>query len=135
MDPLQLNPLALAYLGDAVYELEVRKYLLDQGLVRVKQLHAAAVSMVKATTQAKVMHRLQSLLDEEESSVVRRGRNSKSGSPPKNTDVIDYRYATAFECLIGYWYLKGEQHKIDEAFQQALKVVEASDKSDLDRVD
>ncbi|HWJ03311.1 MAG TPA: ribonuclease III domain-containing protein [Verrucomicrobiae bacterium] len=120
MEPAQLNSLVLAYLGDAVYELEVRKYLVASGLAKVKQLHSAAVGMVRATTQAKVVHRLLPELTEEEAGVVRRGRNAKSGSVPKNTDVIDYRYATAFEALIGYWYLKGEFAKIERVFNMAV---------------
>lgn len=126
MDPLQLNPLVLAYLGDAVYELEVRRFLVEQGLAKVKELHATAVSLVKATTQAKVIREIIASLDEEEAGVVRRGRNAKSGAAPKHTDIIDYRYATAFEALIGYWHLKGRVEKIDYAFELALQVAKNS---------
>ena len=122
MNPTQTNSLILAYLGDAVYELEVRRFLVDKGLAKVKELHTGAVNMVKATTQAQVMHHLLPLLNEEEAAVVRRGRNAKSGTVPKNTELIDYRYATALEALIGYWYLKNEQAKIDQTFQLVLKV-------------
>ncbi len=118
-----MNSLVLAYLGDAVYELEVRKYLVEQGLTRVKQLHVSAVNMVKATTQAKVIHELLSDLDEQELAVVKRGRNAKSGTAPKNTDIIDYRYATAFEALVGFWYLKGRQDRIAQTFELVKKVI------------
>ncbi len=118
-----MNPLVLAYLGDAVYELEVRKFLISQGLSKVKELHGTAIRMVKATTQAKAIHQLLPSLNEEEAGIVRRGRNAKSGTAPKNTEIIDYRYATAFEALIGYWYLKGYNAKIYLAFQFALRIV------------
>jgi ribonuclease III family protein len=119
VEPDTLSSLVLAYLGDAVYELEVRKFLVEQGVTKVKDLHTAAVKMVKATTQAKVIHELLPSLDDLELAIVKRGRNAKSGTAPKNTEVIDYRYATAFEALIGYWHLKGRQDKIDQAFELA----------------
>jgi len=122
MDPLQLNPLVLAYLGDAVYELQVRKVLVEQGLTKVKELHSSAVNLVKATTQAKAVRQLSTSLNEEEAGVLRRGRNAKSGTAPKNTDIIDYRYATAFEALIGYWYLTGSTGKIEDAIKLVLRV-------------
>lgn len=113
----ELNALALAYLGDAVYELWVRKHLLDLGIVKVKELHKAAVSYVRAGAQAEILNRLRPYLDEEELQVVLRGRNTKGGYP-KNVDVVTYRHATAFEALVGYWQIAGRPDRIDWAFNQ-----------------
>lgn len=124
MDFTQLNSQALAYLGDAVYELEVRKYLLNKGIIRVKDLHSAAIKMVRAGTQARVIHHILPALNEMEAAVVRRGRNAKPGMVPKNAEIIDYRYASAFEALIGYWYLTGNQDKITWAFGEVVSLLE-----------
>lgn len=122
MDPFKSKPSILAYLGDAVYELRVRQYLISLGTLRVNELHAAAVKLVKATTQAQVMHRIIPLLDEDEASLMRRARNAKTGPAPKNTGIVDYRYATAFEALIGFWHLIGREDRIDLACKYALEI-------------
>ena len=124
MPPEQVSCLVLAYLGDAVYELYVRSYLLGNGRVKVNNLHKQAVKFVQAKTQAQVLKALEGTLDETEASVVRRGRNTKSVHVPKNAEVIDYRHATALECLFGYLYLQGRYERITEIFAYALKVVE-----------
>lgn len=98
-------PLALAYLGDAFYELYVRRFLLDAGVVKVKDLHRTAVELVRASAQVELLRWLESQLDEQELEWVRRGRNADSGRCPKSTDVVTYRLATGFECLLGYWSL------------------------------
>ncbi|WP_277679519.1 Mini-ribonuclease 3 [Gracilibacillus dipsosauri] len=122
----QLKSLALAYMGDAVYEAQIRQYLLEKGNVRVHELHQLAVQYVKAYAQAKVV---QSWLDagvltEGEEAIVRRGRNAKSGSVPKNTSVQAYRHSTAFEALLGYLYLDGQTERLDELIQQAITIIE-----------
>ncbi|PWU67491.1 MULTISPECIES: Mini-ribonuclease 3 [Gracilibacillus] len=122
----QLKSLALAYMGDAVYETQIRQYLLEKGNVRVHELHQLAVQYVKAYAQAKVV---QSWLDagvltEGEEAIVRRGRNAKSGSVPKNTSVQAYRHSTAFEALLGYLYLDGQTERLDELIQQAITIIE-----------
>lgn len=124
MPPEQVSCLVLAYLGDAVYELYVRSYLIGDGRVKVNRLHKEAVKMVQAKTQAQVLKSLEGTLDETEAGVVRRGRNTKSVHVPKNAEVIDYRHATALECLFGYLYLKGRHERIAEIFAKAVKVVE-----------
>ena len=113
----ELNALALAYIGDAVYELWVRRHLLDAGCIRVQAMHKRAVGYVRASAQARILHTLLPGLDGEEQQVVLRGRNSK-GSYPRNVDVVTYRHATAFEALVGFWYLRGRQDRIDWAFGQ-----------------
>lgn len=117
-----MNALTLAYLGDAVYELWVRTHLLELGYEKVKDLHHIATDYVRASTQAQLLQGLMSELTETESQVVRRGRNAK-GSHPKSTDVITYRHATAFEALVGYWQLTGQEERMAWAFNQADSAV------------
>lgn len=123
----QLNALALAYMGDVVYETAVRRRLLEQGLTRPNDLHRGAVRYVRAASQAAVLNRWleAGTLTEEEQAVVRRGRNAKSGSIPKSTDVHTYRYSTAFEALIGYTYLLERRDRLEELIEQALAQLEA----------
>ncbi|MGM9988774.1 MAG: Mini-ribonuclease 3 [Bacillaceae bacterium] len=125
-DARQLNSLALAYLGDGVYELFIRAHLLSQGSIRPNQLHKQATKFVSAKSQARVLYHLFDLgmLTEEEEGVVRRGRNAKSGSVPKNTDVQTYRYSTAFEALIGYHYILGNEARMSEIVEIAISFVE-----------
>lgn len=113
----EMNALTLAYLGDAVYELWVRTHLLDLGHEKVKELHKQAISYVRASTQAQVLHALFPELDEVEQQVVLRGRNAKGGHP-KNVDVVTYRHATAFESLVGYWQLNGQSERMQWAFDK-----------------
>lgn len=122
MKSWEINALALAYLGDAVYELRVRSHLLECGLASVQELHKAATQYVRAATQAQILHRIMPELSEEEQQVVLRGRNAKGGHP-KNVDVVTYRHATAFEALIGHWQLDGQTSRLEWAFQQAVNVV------------
>lgn len=126
VDEKQLNSLALAYLGDAVYEMYVRYHLLHSGQVRPNQLHREATNYVSAKAQASVVHQwlLDEILDEEETAVLKRGRNAKSGSIPRNTDVQTYRYSTAFEALIGYLYLSGNVERMEELIKKAFLFVE-----------
>lgn len=121
-DIKQMKSLALAYMGDAVYEVYIRKHLLDKGTVKPNQLHQAAITFVSAKAQSAVLldwleH---GFLSEEEEQVVRRGRNAKSGSVPKHTSVQTYRYSTAFEALIGYHYLAENHTRLDELIQHAI---------------
>lgn len=122
--PEQLPAHVLAYIGDAVYELHIRAYLVNRGYTKVNQLHKEAVRYVNASAQAAVLHALEPNLSEEETMVVRRGRNAKSGHVPKNADMIDYRYATAFESLAGFLHLKGEEKRLKEIFEKAIDIVE-----------
>lgn len=111
-----LSPLQLAYIGDAVYELLVRTYLLQKKLP-VNKLHKATIEYVKAKAQANIVHMLEDILSEEEQTIVKKGRNAKSHTIPKNANMIDYKYATGFEALIGYLYLKRRDERISEMFE------------------
>lgn len=127
MQPKQMNALALAYMGDVVYEMAVRRRLLEKGLTRPNDLHRGAVRYVNARAQASVVtFWLETdALTEEEQAVVRRGKNAKSGSVPKRVDVHTYRYSTAFEALIGYIYLTERRDRLEELIKQAFKRLEA----------
>lgn len=122
VQPGELPALALAYVGDAVYELAVRAHLVNSGISRVNRLHDEAVKYVQAKAQAKLVRELEGRLTAEETAVIRRGRNAKSPHTPRSTGVIDYRQSTAFECLIGYLYLKGDKDRLEEILTQALEM-------------
>lgn len=123
LDVKQLNSLALAYVGDAVYELKVREHVLRKGFVKPNVLHNEAVQYVSANAQAAVIRTWldKDILTEEERAIVRRGRNAKVISPPKNISIQIYRYATAFESLIGYHYLMRNESRLDKLIGLALQ--------------
>ena len=122
----QLNALALAYMGDAVYEQSIREHLLRSGRVKPNILHRQSTTFVSAKAQAMVLKRLteEGFLTEAELAVMRRGRNAKSGSVPKNTDVQTYNFSAAFEAVLGWLYLKEEQARVDEIISYAIEIVE-----------
>lgn len=126
IDAKQLNSLALAYMGDAVYEEYVRRHLLQSGKVKPHQLHREGTKYVSAKAQCQVLFRIldEQLLTEAEHAVVMRGRNAKSGTVPKNTDVQTYRYSTAFEALMGYLYLSSQKERLEELILKAFSIVE-----------
>ncbi|WHY97779.1 Mini-ribonuclease 3 [Peribacillus simplex] len=126
VDAKMLNSLALAYIGDAVYETYIRHHLIQKGAVKPNLLHKKATSFVAAKAQNKIIHFFleSDWLSEEEAAVVRRGRNAKSGTVPKNTDVQTYRYSTAFEALIGFLYLSGRKERMEELIKKSIEYIE-----------
>ena len=126
VDAKQLNSLALAYVGDAIFEVYVRRHLLQSGKVKPNQLHREGTTYVSAKAQCKILFRIidEKLLTDEEQAVVMRGRNAKSGTIPKNTDVQTYHYSTAFEALMGYLYLSGKKERLEELILKAFSFVE-----------
>lgn len=112
--PHLMNPLALAYMGDAIYDMFIREYVISQPNHRPHHLHQSASRFVSAKAQAKALERWLPFLSEEEADIVKRGRNAKSGTVPKNTDVLIYRHSTAFECLIGYLYYQKRMDRLQE---------------------
>lgn len=111
-----MNVITLAYLGDSVYEVYVREYLISKGIVYVVDLQKEAIKYVSAKSQAKILDYLvnNNYLSEEEVNIVKRGRNYKRDSHPKNTDIITYKKSTGFECLVGYLYLSKNINRLDE---------------------
>lgn len=126
VDYKQLNSLALAYMGDSIYDVFIRRHLLANGKTRPHRLHSEATRFVSAKAQAATLKTLidQECLKEEELEIVRRGRNAKSGTIPKNTDVQTYRHSTAFEALIGWLYLADERERLREIIDMAIDSVE-----------
>lgn len=110
------SPQALAFLGDAVYEILVRERIVHRANMPVNKLHLQAVEQVRASYQSKAYAVVEPVLTEEELAALRRGRNISSIKPPKNGTMQDYRRATGLECLFGYLYLKGEIQRINELF-------------------
>ena len=116
----QYPPLALAWIGDTVYDLIVRSILLGRGTTNPDRLHQKASGIVNARAQAALMRRIRHLLTDQEQSVCRRGRNAKPAHKAKNADMSDYLEATAFECLIGFLYQTGQYGRILELIGDEL---------------
>lgn len=116
MNTDSMNVITLAYLGDSVYEVYIREYLISKGIVYVDDLQKEAIKYVSAKSQAKILDYLvnNNYLSEEEVNIVKRGRNYKRDSHPKNTDIITYKKSTGFECLVGYLYLSKNINRLDE---------------------
>ena len=117
----QLSILALAHVGDAVYELFVRSYLAGHGQTKVTDLHRATVAMVKAGAQARAAAVILPLLTEDERTVYKRGRNSHVNSVPRGTTMAEYHAATALEAVFGWLYLGGDADRARELFNEILK--------------
>ena len=115
----------LAFLGDAVWSLAVRKYLLEKGEGKGKQLQKQSIAYVSAKAQAhfyQIMHK-EHFLSEEEEAIFHRGRNGNSGAVPKNTDVLTYRASTGFEAVLGALELEGKQERIRQLFAKAQEIM------------
>lgn len=113
--------LTLAFIGDAVYELLIRRYILSKGEARVSSLHKDAVKFVNADYQADMAQMLMPLLSDDELSVYKRGRNAHAGHTPKNKSEARYHMSTGFEALVGYLYLKKDYERLGEIFSLILK--------------
>ena len=116
MDVNMVNIVALAYLGDAIYEVYIRESLLKRGISKVDELTKEATLYVSAKGQANILKDLmeEDFFTEEELDVIKRGRNYKRSSHPKHTDVVTYKYSTGFEALIGYLYLSNKGDRLKE---------------------
>ena len=110
----QMPPLALAYIGDWVYELTVRRYLVDHGMAKVGDLHKAAVQYVNAERQSRLYGEIECRLSDQEREVFRHGRNAKSGHQPPHASAAVYRRATGLEALIGWLHLSGQEQRLQE---------------------
>lgn len=120
IDPSQLAPLSLAYIGDTVYDLFVRTMLLDTTTLTVHGLHERAAKLVCAKAQSAAFRVIEPLLSEEELAVFRRGRNSHIGTVPHSASIIDYRIATGLEAMFGWLYLRGDDGRIRELMAKIL---------------
>ena len=124
MDYKTYNSIALAFLGDAVYERFIRERIVRHGSVGADKMHREAVRYVKAAAQEHALRVMADSLTEDEADVVRRARNHKITSKPKNADPLTYKMATAFEALLGYLYLDGQDERLAEIMEQAAIIVE-----------
>lgn len=123
LDPHTYNPLALAYIGDTVYDLFIRTKVLEQGNRHVTQMHKTAVSYVNAHSQCVSIRAIENILTEEELRVLKWGRNAKSNTVPKNADVGDYRMATGFETLLGFLYLSDKADRLETIMNAAYEEI------------
>lgn len=116
IDVRTINVVALAYLGDAIYEVYIRERLILMGISHALELQKRAVLYVSAKGQASILNRLleEGKLTEEEIQVVKRGRNYKRSTHPKHTDILTYKLSTGFEALIGYLYLSKNHDRLAE---------------------
>ncbi len=111
------SPLSLAFLGDSVYDTLVREYLLQKANMPVAKLHSAKIKLVCAEFQSKAYDVISEALSEHELSVLKRGRNATGNTVPKHADAVEYRRATALECLFGYLYIVGKNERVRELFE------------------
>ncbi|MBE6159930.1 MAG: Mini-ribonuclease 3 [Lactobacillales bacterium] len=118
-----INVLALAYLGDSIYEVHIRKYLIQKRICNVNELQKEAITYVSAKGQASFLNKMinDNFFTEEEINVIHRGRNHKSHKSPKNTDIRTYKEATGFETLIGYLYINDKKDRINDIMNYILE--------------
>lgn len=119
----EINSLVLAYLGDTIYEDYVREYLIKKGIANVNDLQTESIKYSSAKAQCEIVKRLisEEFFTEEELEIIKRARNHKSISHPKNCDIVTYRYATGFEALIGYLKLENNNERIEIIMKNILK--------------
>lgn len=119
-----INTTALAYIGDGVYELFVRKMMVERGWAAADHLHRETVKYVRADSQAYAIKRILEMLTPEEQDLIRRARNRKSATRPKNADPITYKMATAMEALIGFLFLTNQNERIEEIMAKAIEEID-----------
>ncbi|MBU5668324.1 ribonuclease III [Peptoniphilus sp. MSJ-1] len=119
-DIREMSPLALAYIGDACFEILVRSEILDKKK-NPNKLHRESIKYVRAKSQRALFEKIEDEITEEEMKIFKRGRNAKSHTVPKNADPIDYRYATGVEALFGYLYLLKRYERIREIFRRMVQ--------------
>ena len=115
-----MSPLTWAYVGDSVYELYIRNYLVQTTNLKPHKLHIQAIKYVKAKAQREILEKIKEILTEEELEIVRRTRNTENHHIAKNANPDDYMYATAFEGLIGYLYLTKQDERLDIILEEII---------------
>ncbi len=123
VDAGSYSPLALAYIGDAVYELLIRARVMNQGNRQVSKMHKKTAALVQARAQAEMIQLILEELSEEELAVYKRGRNARSATMPKHATMRDYRMATGFEALVGHLYLTGRHERLLRLIHDGLKKI------------
>jgi len=120
LDVRTYSPLSLAYIGDSIYDCLVKLYLVGQGNRSVNEFHKMSKNYVKASEQARILKNIEHMLTEEELKIIKRGRNAKSRSVPKNASLSDYQMATGFECLLGYHMINRNYDRIIECVVEGI---------------
>ena len=115
-----MSPLTWAYVGDCVYELYIRTELINRTNLKPHKLHIESIKYVKAQAQSEFLKKIYDDLTEEEQEIIRRGRNAENHHLPKNCNIQDYMYATAFEALIGYLYLRKQNKRLEEILDKVF---------------
>ena len=121
------SPLTLAYIGDGIYEIVIRTVIVDEANRQVNKIHKAASNLVKAGTQAKMIHYIMDDLTDEELTIYKRGRNAKAVKRAKNASMSEYRTATGFEALMGWLYLTGQSERMMKLIKKSVTVFTAED--------
>lgn len=129
----EYSPLALAYIGDAVYELAIRTLVMNRGNMQVNKMHKKTANLVKADAQARLYLLLEEELTDAEKAAYRRGRNAKSFTMPKHATMKDYRMATGFEALMGYLYLSGRTERMVDLVALAMTKTGKADSGDTEK--
>lgn len=129
----EYSPLALAYIGDAVYELAIRTLVMNRGNMQVNKMHKKTANLVKADAQARFYLLLEEELTDAEKAAYRRGRNAKSFTMPKHATMKDYRMATGFEALMGYLYLSGRTERMVDLVALAMTKTGKADSGDMEK--
>ncbi|CYV87167.1 Mini-ribonuclease 3 [Streptococcus suis] len=121
-----INGIALAFEGDAVYSMYIRRHLIFKGLTKPNQLHGEANKYVSAKAQASLISALleAQLLTEKEEEIYKRGRNANSHTKAKNADVVTYRMSTGFEAVLGYLHMTEQMERLDELVGWCIDFVE-----------
>ena len=129
-EPGMYSPLALAYIGDAVYEVMIRLKVMNHGSMQVNKMHRRSTELVKAGTQAELLHAIEAELTPEEHAVYKRGRNAKSVTMAKHATMTDYRTATGFEALIGWLFLMEDYERLTVLVGKGLGALGVFQESD-----
>lgn len=118
------NVLSLAYVGDAVYSVYIREFLINKGICKVDKLQKESVNYVSAKAQARFIDEMinSNFLSDCELDIFHRARNHKGTRHPKNTDIITYKYSTGFEAVIGYLYMNHDINRLNEFINYILEV-------------
>ncbi|MDD2627553.1 MAG: ribonuclease III domain-containing protein [Clostridia bacterium] len=123
LDIREYNIKTLAYLGDAVYELYVREHLVRNSREKASKLHVKSIKYVNASAQEYIIGKIYEALTNEEQNIYKRGRNAEAHTTPKNTDVISYKKATGFECIIGYLYITRQKRRLEDVIRESIRII------------
>lgn len=123
LDIREYNIKTLAYMGDAVYELYIREYIVKNSREVASKLHKKTIKFVSAKAQEYIINNIFELLTEEEKEIYKRGRNANANTVPKNTDVVTYKKATGFESVIGYLYFTGQKRRLKDIINKSITLI------------